>query len=334
VNTAIPSRKLDLLRSCFPIAVLLLIYSSAAYPQSAQSPPPAADVPLQSTISVQSDLVALPVRVTDAHGNFVPGLRQQDFQVYEDGRAQTITLFQQEDAPVTVGLVVDHSRSMGKKLAEVSAAVSAFSRSSNPQDEMFVVDFNDDVWLQMLGGKLFTHDAVDLEKAIAAVSARGRTALYDAIAEGINHMRYGHWEKKALILVTDGGDNASHQKFADILALAQRSQIVIYSIVLVGADEEENPGVLRRLCKSTGGIAYVPDAKESIASISNRIARDLREQYTLGFAPQKQSKDGSFRKIQVKVSATGQGKLNVRYRPGYFALEEKKVTAQSGKGAS
>ncbi|HMD39783.1 MAG TPA: VWA domain-containing protein [Candidatus Acidoferrum sp.] len=333
MNLAILSRKLGLFRSCLLLAALLLIYSSAAHSQSAQSPPPA-DAPRQATISVQSDLVAIPVRVTDAHSNFVPGLRQQDFQVYEEGRPQSITLFQQEDAPVTVGLVVDHSRSMGKNLAEVTAAVYAFSHSTNPQDEMFVVDFNDDVWLQMLGGKLFTHDAGDLEKAIAAVGARGRTALYDAIAEGINHMRYGHWEKKALILVTDGGDNASHQKFSDILALAQRSQVMIYSIVLLNTDEEENPGILRRLCKSTGGIAYFPDAKQSVASITNQIARDLREQYTIGFAPQKQGSAASFRKIQVKVSATGQGKLNVRSRPGYFAPDEKKVSAQSGKGAS
>jgi VWFA-related protein len=233
-----------------------------------------------------------------------------------------------------VGLVVDHSRSMGPKLAEVTAAVSAFAHSSNPQDEMFVVDFNDDVWLQILGGKPFTHSARDLETALRAVSARGRTALYDAIAEALNHLRVGHCEKQALIIVSDGGDNASHQKFSQILALAQRSQVVIYSIVLQGEGQEENPGVLRRLSKSTGGIAYFPQSAETIASISALIARDLRDQYTLGFAPEKPTTDASFRKIQVKVSAPGHSNLRVRYRPGYFAVDKSKPSVQQDKGAS
>jgi len=253
--------------------------------------------------------------------------------VLEDGRPQKLTLFQQEDAPVTVGLVVDHSRSMGPKLPGVIAAVSAFAHSSNPQDEMFVVDFNDDVWLQILGGKPFTHSADDLEKEIDAVSARGRTALYDAVAEGLNHLRFGHCEKKALIIVSDGGDNASHQKFSQILDLAQRSQVLIYSIILEGDGQEENPGALRKLSKSTGGISYSPSSKETIASISALIARDLRDQYTLGFAPEKTTNGASFRKIQVQVSSLGRGKLHVRYRPGYFAVDTAHPSLQPGKSA-
>jgi len=320
----------SLLPWCYPLAVVLLFSTAASLPKSQQSPPDAAS----STISVRSELVALPVRVTDAHGIVVSGLNLEDFRVFEDGRPQKLTLFQQEDAPVTVGLVVDHSRSMAPKLAEVSAAVSAFAHSSNPQDEMFVVDFNDDVWLQILGGKPFTHNAKDLETAIAAVSARGRTALYDAVAEGLEHLRFGHCEKKALIIVSDGGDNASHQKFSQILVLAQRSQVVIYSIVLEGEGQEENPGVLRRLSKSTGGISYFPRSAETIASISALIARDLRDQYTLGFAPEKQTTDASFRKLQVKVSAPGRTNLHVRYRPGYFAKDPSQPAPHSGKDAS
>jgi len=320
----------SLLPWCYPLAVLLLFSTAASLSKSLQSPADAAS----SIISVRSELVALPVRVTDAHGEVVSGLNLEDFRVFEDGRPQKLTLFQQEDAPVTVGLVVDHSRSMAPKLAEVSAAVSAFAHSSNPQDEMFVVDFNDGVWLQMLGGKPFTHNAKDLETAIAAVSARGRTALYDAVAEGLEHLRFGHCEKKALVIVSDGGDNASHQKFSHILALAQRSQVVIYSIVLQGEGQEENPGVLRRLSKSTGGISYFPRSAETIASISALIARDLRDQYTLGFAPEKQTTDASFRKIEVKVSAQGRANLHVRYRPGYFAADPSQPPLHSGKDAS
>jgi Ca-activated chloride channel family protein len=318
---------------CFTFAALVLFYSltATAFSQSQQSTPP--NQAASATISVNSDLVAIPVRVTDSNGNVVSGLTLQDFSVFEDGRLQKLTLFQQEDAPVTVGLVVDHSRSMGPKLAEVTAAVLAFAHSSNPQDEMFVVDFNDDVWLQILGGKPFTHSADDLEKEIAAVSARGRTALYDAVAEGLNHLRFGHCEKKALIIVSDGGDNASHQKFSQVLGLAQRSQVLIYSIILQGDDQEENPGILRRLSKSTGGISYSPSSTETIASISTLIARDLRDQYTLGFAPERPTSNASFRKIQVKVSAAGRGKLLVRYRPGYFAVDTSQPAPQSGKVA-
>jgi Ca-activated chloride channel family protein len=319
-----------LLPWCYPLAVLLLFSSAASLAKSQQSPPDAAP----SIISVRSELVALPVRVTDAHGIVVSGLNLRDFSVFEDGRPQKLTLFQQEDAPVTVGLVVDHSRSMAPKLAEVSAAVSAFAYSSNPQDEMFVVNFNDDVWLDILGGKPFTHNAKDLLTAIAAVSARGRTALYDAVAEGLKHLRFGRCEKKALIIVSDGGDNASHQKFSQVLALAERSQVVIYSIVLQGEGQEENPGVLRRLSKSTGGISYFPSSAETIASISALIARDLRDQYTLGFAPEKQTNEASFRKIQVKVSVPGRTNLHVRYRPGYFAAEPSQPTPHSAKDAS
>jgi Ca-activated chloride channel family protein len=318
----------------FPAALLFLCsLAVTAFSEAQQSPPPGLSA--SSAISVKSELVALPVRVTDANGNVVPGLTQGDFRVLEDGRPQTLTLFQQEDAPVTVGLVVDHSRSMGPKLPEVTAAVLAFAHSSNPQDEMFVVDFNDDVWLQILGGKPFTSNARDLETAISAVSARGRTALYDAVAEGLNHLRFGHCEKKALIIVSDGGDNASHQKFSQILTLAQHSQVVIYSIVLQGDGQEENPGVLRRLSKSTGGISYFPSSVDTIAGISALIARDLRDQYTLGFAPERQTSDASFRKIQVKVSASGHSKLHVRYRPGYFAANQSQPpSSQTGKGAS
>jgi Ca-activated chloride channel homolog len=333
VTPTIRPHCLVLLPCCYPLAALLLFCSPmvTGFPQSQQSTAPNPAAP--ATISVNSELVALPVRVTDSKGNVVSGLTLQDFTVLEDGRPQKLTLFQQEDAPVTVGLVVDHSRSMGPKLPGVIAAVSAFAHSSNPQDEMFVVDFNDDVWLQILGGKPFTHSADDLEKEIDAVSARGRTALYDAVAEGLNHLRFGHCEKKALIIVSDGGDNASHQKFSQILDLAQRSQVLIYSIILEGDGQEENPGALRKLSKSTGGISYSPSSKETIASISALIARDLRDQYTLGFAPEKATYGASFRKIQVQVSSPGRGKLHVRYRPGYFAVDTAHPSPQPGKSA-
>ena len=155
MNFTIRSQSLRLFRCCILLVGILVFCSPADHPQTLQSPPNLPGAPSQSTISVKTELVVLPVSVTDANGSFVSGLSPQDFRVYEDGRLQKVLLFQQGDTPVTVGLIVDHSRSMGPKLAEVAAAVSAFARSSNPQDEMFVVDFNDDVSVELLGREAF-----------------------------------------------------------------------------------------------------------------------------------------------------------------------------------
>lgn len=251
---------------CGILGAVMLIYGAAAY---ARTPRPAQSTSAdQGTISVVTALVVLPVRVTGADGDFVSGLTQEQFRVYEDGRQQPIMLFRQEDTPVTVGLVVDHSHSMGPKLQSVATAVSAFAQSSNPDDEMFVVDFSDSVSMNLPGGKPFTSDPRELAKAVSAVSAQGMTALYDAVAEGLNHLQLGRSDKKALIIVSDGGDNASRRKYADVLELARQSQAVIYAIGLVDEHEEENPDVLRRLCKDTGGLAFFPTEGQSVSEIS------------------------------------------------------------------
>jgi Ca-activated chloride channel homolog len=296
----------------------LVFLSIASFPRTFSTEHSPARVGAQAKISVTSNLVLLPVKVTDARGAFVSGLKVQDFRVYEDGQLQEVTVFEQGDTPVTVGLVVDHSRSMGSKLPGVITAVSAFARSSNPQDEMFVVDFNDDVSIELMRGKAFSNDAKELGEALNAVSARGRTALYDAVSEGLHHLQYGHMEKKALVIISDGGDNASHLKYSQVLAQARQSQALIYSIALVdAAGEEENPKILLRLCRDTGGVAYFPGPGRSVAGVSEEIARDLREQYTLGYAPQNMKRADAFRKIEVKISAPGLGKSRVRTRPGY-----------------
>ena len=284
----------------------------------------------QARIAVTANLVLLPVKVTNGRGTFVSGLKLQDFRVYEDGKLQDLTVFEDEDTPVTVGLVVDHSRSMGSKLPGVVIAVSFFAHSSNPQDEMFVVDFNDDVSIELMRGKAFSNDAKDLEEALTAVSARGRTALYDAVSEGLHHLQYGRWGKKALVVISDGGDNASHLKYSQVLAQARRSQALIYSVALLGASgEEEDPRVLLKLSKDTGGIAYFPKPAERVADISKEIARDLREQYTIGYVPRKMGSADSFRKIQVKIAAPNRDKLRVRTRLGYLPVSEKQTSVQS-----
>ena len=292
-----------------------------------------ADREAQAKISVSANLVLLPVKVTDKRGTFVAGLKLQDFRVYEDRLLQKLTVFEEGDTPVTVGLIVDHSRSMGPKLREVANAVYTFAHSSNPHDEMFVVDFNDDVLIELMKGKAFSSDPKELEGALAAVAARGRTALYDAVSEGLKHLQYGHFGKKALIIISDGGDNASHLKYSQVLAQARRSQAMIYAIGLVGADDtEENPKLLRRLCNDTGGIAYFPKEGESVAKVSTEIARDLREQYSLGYPPPNMQHVEALRKIEVKVTVQGRGSLRVRTRQSYSLAPEKRSTAELGTG--
>lgn len=314
-----------------PVALLLFW---GAIIVAAGPPAPGAQISEQSRISVTTDLVVLPVSVLDSQGTFVSGLGRQNFRVHEDGRLQKITLFAEEDVPVTVGLIVDHSRSMGPKLNGVATAVSEFAHSSNPQDEMFVVDFSDRVSIERIHGKAFTNDGGELEQAISAVSARGQTALYDAVMEALKHLQLGQRDKKALLIVSDGGDNASRHKFAEVLELAQRSHAIIYSIGLVGtSEEEENPKVLEKLCRETGGVAFFPRPGESITDISRKIARDLREQYTLGYSPEKTGGRETFRKIKVEISAPGRGKFHVRTRSGYFPSSGKELSAQPGRSA-
>ena len=276
---------------------------------------------VQAVISVRTELVTVPVIVTDGRGRHVSGLRQDDFRVYEDGRPQPIAVFHHGDAPVTLGLVVDRSQSMRPKTPAVRAAVSALLRANRPDDELFAVGFNDRVSLALPDGRPFTSDATTLERAVSAVPTGGRTALYDGVVEALRHLQLGPTKKSVLIVISDGGDNASRATYAQVRALARQSQAVIYAIGLLRvsqiAEEEEDAGLLERLCKDTGGVAYFPRSVDEVAAVSLQIAADLRQQYTLGFAPGTPSVRGAFRRIEVKVSAAHRGRLHVRARSGY-----------------
>jgi Ca-activated chloride channel family protein len=282
---------------------------------------PAVFLLLQAVISVHTELVAVPVTVTDPDGHHVSGLSQDNFRVYEDGRPQPIAVFHHGDSPVTLGLIVDRSQSMRPKARALRAAVSALLESSRPEDELFAVGFNDHVSLILPGGQPFTNDPQELQAALSATRAEGQTALYDGVAEALEHVQLGHATKYVLVVISDGGDNASRETYAGVLALAWRSQAAIYAIGLLGTspiEEEEDAGLLKRLSKDTGGVAHFPRSAAEVAAAASDIARDLREQYMLGFSPGPRTAARAFRKIAVKVSAAGQGRLRVRTRSGYI----------------
>ncbi len=275
---------------------------------------------LQAVISVRTELVAVPVVVTDAGGHRVDGLTQDNFRVFEDGRPQPVAVFQSGDTPVTVGLVVDRSQSMRPKGAALLTTVSAIARASRPDDELFAVGFNDRAWFALAADRPFTNDATQIESALAASRAEGRTALYDGVAVALRHLEKGRAERKVLIIVSDGGDNASEATYAQVMDLARRSQAVIYAIGLLGTppvEEEEDAGLVKRLCRDTGGLVFFPKSAADIAEASAQVARDIRGQYTLGFAPGPRLAGKAFHKIEVRVEAAGHGRLHARTRSGY-----------------
>jgi VWFA-related protein len=275
---------------------------------------------------VRTELVAVPVVVLDASGHHVLGLEERSFRVYENGRQQPITAFHHGEVPITLGVVVDRSQSMRPKSAALQVAVSALLESSGPDDELFGVDFNDNVLLALTTDRVFTNNATELATTLSAIRADGRTALYDGVAEGLRHLELGHSQKNALIVVSDGGDNASRTTAAQVVALARRSNAAIYAIGLLGtppSEEEEDEGLLIRLCRDSGGVAYFPTSIEEVAAVSRQIAHDLRDQYILGFSPGPRTVGHAFRTIEVKVSAPGLGRIHVRTRSGYVMSDEK-----------
>jgi VWFA-related protein len=274
-------------------------------------------------ISVDVDLVVLHAKVSDRQGGFVSNLGERDFEVSEDGLPQSIRLFRNEDVPVTVGLIVDHSTSMRQRMQEVIAAARAFVRSSNRDDEMFIVNFNEKVYLGLPRAIQFTDSTAELGEAISATPIRGMTALYDAIAKGLEKLQAGSRDKKVLIVVSDGGDNASAHSLAQVMKLAGQSSAVIYTVGIYQAeDKERNLGVLKDLARATGGEAFLPEELPEVTAICERIARDIRHQYTIGYVPINATHDGAYHVIRVTARAHGRDKLSVRTRTGYVASGE------------
>ncbi len=286
-----------------------------------QAPPPAVQsVGEPFGLVVNVDFVVLHSTVRNAKGQLAMTLLQGDFSVYEDGTRQTIRLFKQEDSPVSVGLVVDHSGSMRRKLNDVVAAVKMFVASSNKEDELFVVNFNEFVTLGLPVAMQFTKRFDELTRAIANTPASGQTALYDAIAVALERLQPDTREKKALIVISDGGDNASKLTLAEVLVLAERSNVVLYTLgIFEPTDPDRNPGALKRLAAATGGDAYFPATPAAIVITAERIAREIRSQYIIGYSSSSVRPPNAYRKIRVVADSVERGKLTVRARAGYRA---------------
>jgi Ca-activated chloride channel family protein len=281
---------------------------------------------LKPNFSTQSELVVLHVAVKDRKGGYVAGLGQDSFRVLEDRRPQEISFFNNQDAPVTVGLLIDSSGSMVPHRTLVIAASMAFSKAMNPQDEFFVLGFNEHIHTPLPADKPFTNFEPTLRVALVqAIKARGQTAIYNAVNAGLDYVQKGGFERQVLIVLSDGGDNASHTTRAQVLANAQASNAVIYTIALVDPMESEaDPGFLSRLSESTGGVAFRPKNAAEIEEILQRVARDIRNMYTIGYVPSQAAPTGRPRKEELRRVAvdvrlpTGQ-KLAVRTRRAYLA---------------
>ena len=261
----------------------------------------------------------LPVTVTDKPDHFVTGLTKDRFTVYDNGRAVPIEFFSGEDTPVTVGLVIDASGSMRRKLGDVIAATTAFARLSNPDDELFVIRFNDDVRHAVANRPfLLASDLARLHTAMQSLVPEGRTALYDALVAGLEHLATGTRSRKILILVSDGGDNASSATLDRVLAQAKTSNAAIYTIGIYDeTDLDKNPGVLKSIASVTGGERHLPRSTAPLIRVCEHIAREIRSGYTIGYVPP--DRDGAFHRLRVEVSSPDRRKLSARTRPGYFA---------------
>jgi VWFA-related protein len=315
--------------SIFALAVLPAALR-AAFTQSQAAPPqkPGEEYRIRADVN----LVVLHATVLDDRGRFVPDLKQEHFRVFEDKVEQKLALFKREDIAVTVGLVIDNSGSMRDKRERVNAAALAFVEASNPDDEAFVVNFNDDFYLDM--DKDFTNDINVLKEALERIDSRGSTAMYDAIVGSLDHLKKGSRDKRVLLVISDGEDNASRighgdrRRSLELTVLeAQKSDALIYAVGLLGKESGGSARrareALTRLSVATGGLAFFPEALHDVQSICTQIAHDIRNQYVLAYYPSNSKRDGSFRAINVEViPPRGKGKLSVRTRTGYYAQKE------------
>jgi VWFA-related protein len=302
------------------VPAMLLLMSAAGY--SSQKP----TVPF--TISDNVDMVLLDASVKDPHGGYVTGLSKDAFKVMEDGRPREITSFTNADAPVTVGLVVDNSGSMRLKRPEVILAGLAFAKESNPKDEFFVINFNDSVVAGLPRSLPFTDDLQTLRKALYYGKPAGKTALYDAIAVALKDLEKGHHDKRTLIVVSDGGDNASRISQQQLIALIEASRATIYTVGLGDAgDPDLNTGLLHKVAAISGGQYFQPQSMDDVIPIFKKISKDIRSRYTIGYIPDETNTKRRVRSLKITARSKGR-KLVVKSRTSYMISPMKQASSE------
>ena len=281
------------------------------------------------TIRVQSDEVTLQATVIDQKHHLVTTLAPANFVIYEDGQPQPITSFKREDIPVSIGIVVDNSGSMRTKRNAVTKAVVNLVQASNPKDEVFIVNFNDEPWLD----QDFTNNVSLMREALDRVDSRGGTALYDAVMASADHLAKGaQREKKVLLVITDGDDNESRESLEQAVRTVQSENgPTIYAIGILSAEDRQRTAkrALEALSLQTGGVAFFPKNIEEVDEITQEVAHDIRNQYSITYKPTNPRSNGGYRAVKVVARAPGYHDLVVRTRSGYFASDQK--TASTGR---
>jgi VWFA-related protein len=275
----------------------------------------------QALFRADTRLVVLHATVVDRSGKLVTNLARKAFHVYEDGVEQQMKIFKREDVPVSMGIVIDNSGSMRDKRKKVEDAALALVKASNPEDEVFIVNFNDEAYLDVD----FTNDMKKLEDGVARIDSRGGTAMRDAIELSMEHLRTkGKRDKKVVVVVTDGEDNASEVTLERLVQKAQQREVLVYAIGLFNEEDgraaKRSRRALETLTAATGGVSYYPKDVQDIGTFTLQVARDIRNQYILAYSPLNQALDGGYR--QVKVTVSGGGRTSVRTRTGYYATKD------------
>lgn len=298
---------------------------STAPPKGVQAPALTGAAALRarpgSLIRMNVDLVLVPVTVTDPMNRLVTGLEQSDFEVFEDSRQEKITSFASEDAPVSIGIIFDLSGSMTSKLIRAKNSILQFIKTANPEDEFFVIGFNDRPELI----EDFTSSVDDIDARLATVRSGHRTALLDAIYYGIEKMRDARHQRKALLVVSDGGDNRSRYTEGEVKSQVRESDVEIYAIGIFDPyaptpEERNGPMLLNQLCEDSGGRMYRVDDLSEMGDIAEKISTELRNQYVIGYTPANLVRDGKWRKVKVKLDPPeGLPPLTVHARTGYYA---------------
>lgn len=297
------------MRSHIPVLATFVILGVASTAAQREAP----------HFSARSDLVVLNASVTDGRGHFVAGLPVDAFRVFDEGRPQEVSFFAEQDAPATIGLLIDGSGSMVENKDRVVAAITTFALASHPDDQFLPLVFNERVTPVLPPDRRFTDDPMELSAALTRhLNAYGRTAFHDALAAALDALAEARHERRALVVLSDGGDNASRLTFNEVLARVQASNVVIYSVALLDPlNRDQNPRALRRLAEATGGLAFEPRRVSAVGAVLGTIAADIRSRYTLAYAPPEGAADGRLRHVRVTAQATAHGKLKVRTRTGY-----------------